>query len=121
MKWWWIGYTDRSCPKGWQARGCVVIRGLSWNDAVAAARRLGLEPAPRGAQEEFEAMGGYMDPALGDPPPGYASRWLSNREASELAKRWNPNGGVADAADIERAFLDDEAKEGEPLFRRSRT
>lgn len=118
MRWWWIGYTDRSYPKGQQARGCVIIRGLSWNDAVAAAKRLGLEPAPKGPAEDFEALGGHMDPKLGEPPPGYAGRWLTNDQALALAKLWDPNGGVANATDIERAFLDDEAKEGDPLFRR---
>lgn len=110
--WWWIGYTDERRPKGSRAQGCVVVQAVNWEAAVRHAELMGLAPA--GAVP----LAARMPDNLGAPPPGYANRLLGVAEAGLLAKRWDPShGGLAGADDIAKAFSDDDAKPGDPLFK----
>lgn len=112
-KWWWVGYTDSTRPRGDQARGVVVIKHAGPEHLVAATIICnGL--APRNAKPLF----GIIEEKWGDPPPGYANRLLGKDEAEALAKAWDPgHRGLASPEQIEGAFLDDDAKDGEPLFK----
>jgi hypothetical protein len=111
-RWWWISYTDETRAKGDRAVGaCVVQAGGGFTYAVDYARESGLQPVG----EDIESHGGMMLTSFGDPPPEYVGRWLTNEEATTLAKIWG--GGVATPQDVERAFADDDAQEGSPLFR----
>lgn len=113
-RWWWVAYDNERLPKGQRSLGCVIVKHAGPEHLVAAdliARGL----APRGGQPHFGAI------ALewGDPPPGYEGRILGRDEAEALAKAWDPgHQGLADPEDIKRAFLDDGAKDGDPLFRK---
>jgi hypothetical protein len=112
--WWWVGYTDSTRAKGRQALGAVIIKHAGPEHHVAAELiRRGL--APVGGQPLF----GRIALEWGDPPKGFEGRLLDAAEAEALAKAWDPgHGGLAGAGDIKEAFLDDHAKDGDPLFRR---
>lgn len=114
-RWWWISYTDETMPKGERACGaCVVQVGGGFSHAALYALESGLQPTGN----NVEALGGMVDVALGDPPPSYVNRYLTNSEAAELARLWG--GGVASQDDIKAAFSDDSARVGDPLFKGSR-
>lgn len=114
MFWWWVGYTDSTRPKGKQALGAVIIKHAGHEHIVAAELiRRGLAPA--GGKPIF----GRINLEWGDPPAGYEGRLLNAKEAEALAVAWDPgHGGLAGAEDIKRAFLDDDARDGDPLFRK---
>lgn len=115
MIWWWVGYCDNSKPKGQRAQGCAIIKHAGPEHIVAAELiRLGI--APSGGEPHF----GMVGATWGDPPPGYEGRLLNQAEGEALAKAWDPgHGGLADADDIKRAFEDDNAKDGDPLFKKA--
>lgn len=110
--WWWVGYTDATRPKGRQALGAVIVRHEGPEHVIAAELiRRGL--APRGGQPLF----GRIALEWGDPPPGYEGRILDAAEADTLSRAWDPgHAGLAGPHDIKTAFLDDAAKDGDPLF-----
>ena len=110
--WWWVGYTDRTKAVGTQALGAVVVKHEGPEEAVNAyVNTLGVHPGGEGLYATIAET-------WGDPPPGFSGRLLGAREAEVLAKRWNPgHGGLAGPDDIREAFLDDEARDGDPLFR----
>ncbi len=112
--WWWVGYTDRTRPVGTQARGAVIVQHEGPSATVDAhVRAIGAHPG--GAAEALYAT---IAQIWGDPPPGFAGRLLGVHEAELLAKRWDPgHRGLAGPDDIRDAFLDDDARDGEPLFR----
>jgi hypothetical protein len=110
-RWWWIAFHDPKRPKGRQSRGVVVIEHAGgYTYALSRARELGIAPT------DCEHEGGMVDPAFGDPPAFALGKLMSNAQAELAATAWA--GGVATADDIAAAFLDDNAKEGEPLFPR---
>lgn len=113
-RWWWVGYTDDSRAAGQRARGCAIIRHPGPESAVAA-ELAGSGIAPAGARPLF----GVIAAEWGDPPRGYELRLLNVEEAQALAMAWDTgHRGLADADDIKRAFLDDDAADGDPLFRK---
>jgi hypothetical protein len=124
--WWWIGFTNTALPVGQQALGaCIVRHPGPAGQALYLTRAIGVFPHARRGQGdqivETEGLVGQVPSSWGDPPAGYENRLLSREEAEALAKLWNPSKqGLADARDIESAFLDDDAKPGDPLFRRTR-
>lgn len=111
--WWWAGLTDESRPKGQRAIGAIVVRADSIDFAQHAARGIaiayGVDPA---LIVDLNPMGAEF----GDPPHESWTNMVLNREQAErLAELWC--GGFASARDIEKAFLDDNAKAGDPLFK----
>lgn len=114
-RWWWIAYTDDSRPVGQRALGCIVTQAETFDQAVdnsrmSKVRRLPIAPGG-------EPMGGPLPESWGHPPSGYEDRLLQTAEAEALAKAWDPSGaGLAGPDDITRAFEDDTAEVGEPLF-----
>ena len=115
-KWWWVGYTDSTRAKGRQALGAVIVKHAGPEHLVAAELiRRGL--APVGGKPLF----GVIALDWGGPPPGFEGRLLNASDAEALAKAWDPgHGGLAGPDDIKRAFLDDKAKDGDPLFKGSK-
>lgn len=111
--WWWVGYTNTTRPRGSQALGVIIVQSDRAEHVIAAELiRRGIAPA--GGEPLF----GRIAAAWGDPPAGYEGRLLDATEAEVLAKAWDPgHGGLASAEDIKRAFLDDSAKDGDPLFK----
>jgi hypothetical protein len=115
MKWYWVGYTDPSAPKGQQAKGAAVIRGWSEEEAVAALRTRGIPSH----NVSWDAHVGVVPESWGNPPYGQAfiSRLINAVEADKLARSWDPqHRGLAGADDIRDAFLNDDAAPGDPLF-----
>lgn len=112
--WWWVGYTDSTRPKGKQALGAVIIKHSGPEHLVAAELiRRGL--APSGGTPVF----GRVALEWGEPPSGYEGRILDAATAEALSVAWDPGHmGLAGPEDIKRAFLDDNAKDGDPLFKR---
>lgn len=113
-RWWWVGYTNSARPRGEQALGAVIIQHEG-PEHIIAAELISRGLAPRGGQPLF----GLIDPKWG-PPPRQAETvcvLLNAKEAEALAKEWDPgHGGLAGPSEIKRAFLDDEAQDGDPLF-----
>lgn len=112
--WWWVGYTDRTRPVGRQALGAIIVKQRGSEEAKhvdLAIRRAGIHPGG-------EALYATIDESWGEPPTGFAYRLLNAAEAETLARLWDPgHGGLAGPDDIRKAFLDDDAKDGQPLFR----
>jgi hypothetical protein len=115
-RWWWVAYTNARLPKGQQALGCVIIKHGGPEHLVAAELiRLGL--APPSGTPHF----GVIALEWGDPPRQAETVCvlLDKDQAERLAKEWDPgHRGLAGPDDIKRAFLDDDAKDGDPLFKR---
>lgn len=108
--WWWVAYTDDKRPKGERALGAVIVRhpgGFAQVERYIADVLHLIVPGV--------SMGGMMPADYGEPPLGYANRLLSPDEAKALADKWG--GGVATSDDIAKAFADDSAQLGDPLFR----
>ena len=111
--WWWIGFTDDSRPMGQRALGAIVVFATDERDALRAARAFG--NVPSGPQ--VRACYGAIDESWGDPPGDVVGKLLGEDDARELALSWDPgHRGLADADQIRKAFEDDDAKDGEPLF-----
>lgn len=112
--WWWVGYTDATRARGRQALGAVIIKHTGPEHLVAAELiRRGIAPA--GGTPLF----GIIAVEWGNPPAGYEGRLLNTDDAEALAKAWDPgHGGLAGPDDIKGAFLDDAARDGDPLFRK---
>lgn len=114
-QWWWIGLTDESQPKGHQAIGAIVVLAegddAGFDAEVMARNILGREGAG------ILTSGEPMDPRYGPPPFGRVMMdlVLSPDQAKRLAELWC--GGFASHDQIKAAFLDDEAKPGDPLFK----
>lgn len=112
--WWWVAYDNERLPKGQRSLGCVIVKHGGPEHLVAAELiRRGL--APVGGTPHF----GKIALEWGDPPAGYEGRVLNRTDAEALAKKWDPgHRGLASPEDIKQAFEDDDAKDGDPLFRK---
>jgi len=116
-RWWWLGFTDETRPKGERALGAAIVKANTGPGAGMIAEQEGIVPDG----DHVQILHGEIPEEWGEPPPGFAGRLLDVGEAELLARRWNPSGaGLATSDDIRAAFLDDGAKPGEELFRRSR-
>jgi hypothetical protein len=122
MRWYWVGYSDSSAPRGKQAKGAAIVRAWGEAEAVADLRAVLIGEHPGLAS--WEAHVGLIPEEWGT-PPAYrvadarlqTSALLDAREANDLARAWDPaHRGLAGAEDIKAAFLDDDAKPGDPLF-----
>lgn len=116
-RWWWLGFSDETRPKGARAIGAAIIKANTPEGAAIIIEQEGVVPDG----DHVQILHGEIPEEWGEPPPGFAGRLLGFAEAELLAKKWSPNGtGLATPEDIKQAFLDDDAKPGEELFRRSR-
>lgn len=122
-QWWWIALTDESKPNGQQAVGAVVVQAADVEEADRAAKNRIIDVCRAAGINPNTALtwmrsGGPMDPKYGNPPerpPGWG-HVMTKSQAEDLAREWC--GGVASPDQIKAAFLDDEAKPGDPLFKR---
>lgn len=111
--WWWIGFTDDARPVGQRALGAIVVDGIDERNALSVAKAYG--NVPTGSQ--VRACYGQIDESWGDPPGDIIGQLLNENDARELALSWDPgHRGLADADQIRKAFEDDDAQDGEPLF-----
>jgi hypothetical protein len=122
MRWYWVGYTDPMAAKGHQAKGAAIVQAWSEEDAVLTLDHRGVRQ-----HAWWVALVGVIPEEWGEPPmslPSSArgcSGLLNAIEAEALAIGWDPaRRGLAGAEDIKAAFLDDQAKDGDPLFGKPR-
>lgn len=109
--WWWVGISDPRLPKGEQALGAVIVTATDEATAGLKARAaMGYYYA------HTEMFIGQVPPERGDPPPHVVGRMLARKDAEALAQTW-PGYGFASPEEIKQAILDDEALQGDPLFR----
>lgn len=114
-QWWWCGLTNEDLPKGQRAIGAVVVLADEDDGADSQAQVMAILRRARLPLGIVGCFGEPMDPKYGNPPPDCVGVYLDRLQAEQLAKLWC--GGFASPEQIEQAFLDDEAKVGEPLFK----